>query len=294
MKSGLNLLLIALLFYFVFTSTSCTKEQNQGSQNNATIRDTIMLNVSYGAHQRNVYDLHLPANRDNNTPVILVIHGGAWKAGQKEDMNAYINLLKKSWPEVAIINMNYRLASNTEHIHHDQMMQDIKSVIDHVMGRKNTYQISSHLGITGASAGGHLAMIYAYKYDITKNIQCVGNFFGPSNISDWTWYNSNNIFLGAKVGDVLSEYVGQAWDSTLYKSVSPYWNITASTQPTIIFHGTLDPIVPVQQSQLLKNKLNSLNVPNEYHEYLAFHGFDATQTTDVIAKMVAFFKKHMK
>ena len=294
MKSGLNLLLIAFIFLFVSATTSCTKESDQGSQNNGTLRDTTILNVSYGLDTYNLYDLYLPEGRDSNTPVVLIIHGGAWKAGQKEDMNSYIKQLRNSWPEAAVVNMNYRLASNAKNIHHNEMMQDIKSVIDHVLSNKEKYQISSKFGVAGASAGGHLAMIYAYKYDITKNIQCVGNFFGPSNLADWSWYNSNNLFLGANVGDVLSEYVGQPWESTLYQGVSPYWTVTASSQPTIIFHGTLDPIVPVQQSQLLKNKLSSLNVPNEYHEYLAFHGFDATQTTDVIAKMVAFFKKHMK
>ncbi len=294
MKSGLNLTLFVILFQIILATSSCTKESDPGSQNNGTLRDTTILNVSYWLDPYNVYDLYLPEGRDNNTPVVLIIHGGAWKAGQKEDMNSYVKQLRNTWPEAAVVNMNYRLASNAKNIHHNDMMQDIKSVIDHINKNKTTYQISSKFCVAGASAGGHMAMIYAYKYDDTNAIQCVGNIFGPSNLADWSWYNSNNIFLGANVGDVLSEYVGLPWESTLYQGVSPYWTVTASSQPTIIFHGTLDPIVPVQQSQLLKNKLNSLNVPNEYHEYLAFHGFDATQTADVIAKMVTFFKKHTK
>ncbi len=294
MKSGLNLTLFVILFQIILATSSCTKESDPGSQNNGTLRDTTILNVSYGLDPYNVYDLYLPEGRDNNTPVVLIIHGGAWKAGQKEDMNSYVKQLRNTWPEAAVVNMNYRLASNAKNIHHNDMMLDIKSVINHINKNKTTYQISSKFCVAGASAGGHMAMIYAYKYDDTNAIQCVGNIFGPSNLADWSWYNSNNIFLGANVGDVLSEYVGLPWESTLYQGVSPYWTVTASSQPTIIFHGTLDPIVPVQQSQLLKNKLNSLNVPNEYHEYLAFHGFDATQTADVIAKMVTFFKKHTK
>ena len=137
-------------------------------------------------------------------------------------------------------------------------------------------------------------MIYAYKYNTNKTIKCVGSLFGPTIINDWEWYNSNNIFLGSNIGVVLTEYVGQTWDETIYKSVSPYWNITSSSQPTILFHGNLDPIVPVYQSQWMNAKLNTLNVPHEYHEYIAFHGFDGTQSQNVTTKLVAFFKVHLK
>ena len=106
MKSGLNLLLIAFIFLFV-SATSCTKESDQGSQNNGTLRDTTILNVSYGLDTYNLYDLYLPEGRDSNTPVVLIIHGGAWKAGQKEDMNSYVKQLRNSWPEAAVVNMNY-------------------------------------------------------------------------------------------------------------------------------------------------------------------------------------------
>lgn len=260
----------------------------------SNLPDTTMKNVSYGSHARQVYDVYLPAKRDINTPCIVMIHGGAWKAGQKEDMNNFVNLIQKSWKNVAIVNINYRLASNTDSIHHEEIITDIDAAIAHVLNQKTAYNISSKMGIVGASAGGQLAMIYAYKYNHHNNIQCVGNIFGPSIINDWSWYNSNNIWLGGKVGDILTEYVGQPWDTTAYKSVSPYWNITSNSQPTIIFHGNLDPIVPVYQSQWLNGKLTTLNVPHQYHEYVAFHGFDTNQSVDVVNKMVAFFKVHIK
>ena len=150
------------------------------------------------------------------------------------------------------------------------------------------------MGIMGASAGGQLAMIYAHKYNNSKNIKCVGNIFGPSIINDWTWYNSVNLWLGAYTGDILTEYVGQSWDAVAYKEVSPYWNVNSTSQPTIIFHGNLDPIVPVYQSQRMNGKLNTLGVPNQYYEYIAFHSFDDTQSDDVLTKLVAFFKVYLK
>jgi acetyl esterase/lipase len=275
--------------------SSCDNEpitEEEPDTGTSSLSDTTMTDVAYGTDPRQVYDVYLPANRDANTPVILMIHGGAWRAGQKEDLNSYRDLIKTKWSNVAIVNMNYRLASNANDIHHEEIMDDIDAVVNHIATNQNNYHISNDIGIMGGSAGGQLAMIYAYRYN--EDILCVGNIFGPSIISDWSWYNSANIWLGAYTGDILTEYVGQSWDTTAYKAVSPYWNVDSTSQPLIAFHGNLDPIVPVYQSQWMHGKLNSLSVTNEYHEYLAFHSFDAAQADDVTDKLVEFFQEHME
>lgn len=255
-------------------------------------RDTTFVDVSYGSHTRQKYDIHLPARRNINTPVILMIHGGAWIAGQKEDFNQYIELIKSRWNSVAIVTMNYRYASTANKIHHAEIMADIASVVEHLSTNTTKYQISKNIGVIGASAGAHLAMIYAYKYN--SNIKCVGDIFGPTIFNDWEWYNAFNLATNTKTGDILAEYVGKMWDTTAYKAVSPYWNVSSTTQPTIIFHGSLDPVVPVYHSQWHYNKLKALNVPTQYHEYIAFHSFDNTQSNDVMNKLVAFFQLYLK
>lgn len=282
-------IMVALLF-------ACKKEEQQSNSqttknSSSQLADTIISNLAYGPAARQVYDLHLPANRDQNTPVILLIHGGAWITGAKEDLNEYLTQLKSTWPNVAIANMNYRLASTRDGIHHNEMMADIASVTKSILDNQSTYQISSNIGVVGASAGGQMAMIYAYKYN--ANIKCVGNIFGPSNLSDSAWYHTNNPLLGGKVGNIFAEYIGQTWDPEVYKTVSPYWYITSSTQPTITFHGKLDPIVPIQQSRLLHSKLEANSVENEYYEYNAYHSFNATQSRDVTQKLVKFFQKYL-
>jgi acetyl esterase/lipase len=260
---------------------SCKKDNASANQQTTgnQLTDTTLLNLSYGSNTQQVYDLFLPAGRSLSTPVILLIHGGAWKAGQKEDMTIYMNL-------------NYRLASNSANIHHNEMMADIGALVQHLAQQKNTYQISDKLGLIGASAGGQLAMIYAYKYN--PNIKCVANIFGPSIINDWSWYNSTNLWLGGYTGNILAEYVGQPWDSLAYKEVSPYWAAKNTSPPTILFHGNLDPIVPVYQSQWMHGKLGGIGLTHQYHEYIAFHGFDDAQNDDVIKKTITFFNPYLK
>jgi acetyl esterase/lipase len=273
---------------------SCTKQKvaPDNSTGSSSLREE-KIKVFYGADTtRQVYDIYLPANRDTSTPIVLMIHGGGWQTGNKADLEGYVNIMRAKWKNVAIVNMNYRYASFAKQVHHQQIMDDIQRVFDDVQAKVNTYKISSKIAIAGASAGSQLAMIYAYRHN--NKIKCIGNIFGPSIISDWSWYNSPSIIPGIFTGDVLSEYVGRTWDTTAYKAVSPYWNISSSSQPTISFHGNLDPVVPVYHSQWLHGKLRNLGVPSEYHEYIAFHGFDNTQSDDVITKMIAFFKIHLK
>lgn len=291
-----HLLRVSSILFLVcqFALISCTKQgaAPDNSSGSSSLKEE-KIKVFYGADTtRQVYDIYLPANRDTSTPVVLMIHGGGWQTGSKADLEHYVNIMRAKWKNVAIVNMNYRYASFSKQIHHPQMMEDIQRVYDDVQAKLNTYKISSKMAITGASAGSQLAMIYAYKHN--NKIKCVGNIFGPSIISDWSWYNSTNIVQGKYTGDVLSEYVGRTWDTTAYKAVSPYWNVSSSTQPTISFHGNLDPVVPVYHSQWLHGKLRTLGVPSEYHEYIAFHSFDNTQSDDVLSKMIAFFKIHLK
>lgn len=289
----------ALMISKIFTLTcfvaigffsSCNRNKNKSSP---PIAEEVKTNISYGSHPRQKYDIHLPAGRSSTTPIVFVIHGGAWKAGQKEDMNYLISEFKTQWKEAAYVNLNYRLASNSDNIHHPQIIADIQSVLNHVKSKKDEYKISENFGILGASAGGQLAMIYAYKYN-NPAVKCVCNIFGPSVINDWSWYNSYNPLLGTQVGTILTEYVGQTWDSAAYANVSPYWQVKNTSVPTILFHGNLDPIVPYYQSQYMHGKLNQLGVPNQFHTYVAFHSFDAQQTTDMIQKTIYFFKSYLK
>jgi acetyl esterase/lipase len=239
-------------------------------------------------------DIYLPAGRTTATKVIVLIHGGAWEAGDKADMNYYKNLLRAKWPEAAIANINYRLASNANNIHHTQIMNDITAAVNMMVNNKNSFVISDTLTMVGASAGAHLAMLYTYAHNTNGYVRAVGDFFGPAKLSDWSWYNTFNIFLGKSISDILTQYNGSPWDVSLYDSNSPQSVATTQTKPTIIFHGTIDVIVPLYQSQQLRARLNTLGVPNEYYEYLDGHGFNNTNTDDAMNKTVAFLKAHLK
>lgn len=288
------------LFLITVVFISCVKEPLPGGGGTGggggtnPLPERIIMDTAFGTDPKQKMDIYLPAGRSNATKLIVLIHGGAWEAGDKADMNYYKNILRLKWPEAAIANINYRLASNTGNIHHTEIMNDIKAAVNMLVSNKTHFVVSDTLTMVGASAGAHLAMLYTYAHNTNNYVKAVADFYGPAKLSDWSWYSSYNIFLGKPISEILIKYNGSSWDVPLYDSNSPHVVATAQSKPTIIFHGTLDVIVPLYQSQQFRSRLNTLGVPNEYYEYFDGHGFNSGNTDDAMNKAVAFLKAHLQ
>ena len=295
---------LSLVLIFIAAFSSCIKEPaggggtgggGTGGGGTGPLAERIILDTAFGSDPKQKMDIYLPAGRTTGTKIIVLIHGGGWEAGDKSEMNYYKNLLRAKWPEAAIANINYRLASNPNNIHHTQIMADITAAVNLMINNKSSFAVSDTLTMVGASAGAHLAMLYTYAHNTNGYVRAVADFYGPAKLSDWSWYNTYNIFMGRAISDLLIQFNGAPWNVPLYDSNSPYYVATAQSKPTIIFHGTIDVIVPLYQSQQLRSRLNTLGVPNEYYEYLLDgHGFNTTNTDDAMNKTVAFLKSHLR
>lgn len=290
-------LLCAIILVTVYF-TSCTKEPATGGGGNgggSPLAERIIMDTAYGTDAKQKMDIYLPAGRSNATKLLIMIHGGGWQSGDKADAEytQAITLLRQKWPQLAIANINYRLTTNSS-VHYNEIMSDVAAAVNFMVNNKSNFVTSDTLVLMGASAGAHLATLYTYKYNTAGYVKCVADFFGPVKLSDWDWYNSYNIWVGQSVKDVLTKFNGAPWDLSLYDSNSPYSVATALSKPTIIFHGTIDVIVPIYQSQWFKARLTTLGVPNEYYEYFDGHGFNSSNMNDAVTKSVAFFKAHLK
>ena len=294
--------LSALFFVIVFSS--CIKDPADGGGGTggggnggggSALPQRIILDTAYGPDPNQKMDIYLPAGRTTATKVVIYIHGGGWESGSKSDgeYQQHKEMLRQKWPDAAVATINYRLTSNPA-IHYTQIMSDVTSAVNLMVNSKANFVVSDTLTMVGASAGAHLAMLYTYKYNTNNYVKAVADFFGPAKLSDWTWYNSFNPWVGKAVKDVLIQFNGAPWDVPLYDSNSPYSVATAQSKPTIIFHGTIDVIVPLYQSQWMRAQLNTLGVPNEYYEYLDGHGFNYSNTNDAMNKTVAFLKAHLR
>jgi acetyl esterase/lipase len=268
---------------------ACKKQTSNSDQ--ALVAQTL-LNISYGSDAAQQMDLYLPAGRSaDSTKLIVLVHGGAWFAGDKSDFTSFVPTLQQRLAGYAIANINYRLATNTAN-HFPAQENDMRAVIDFLRQKGGEYHISQKIVLLGASSGGHLAALQAYKYDDPK-IKAVVDFYGPANMVDL--YNSVTDPL---VKSYIQNLMGgtPAANPALYQQSSPVNFVDAQSPPTIILHGASDELVNVSQSLALKDKLESAGVVNQLIVYPG-QGHDiwpASVMNDAFDKIELFIKANVR
>ncbi|WP_430406277.1 alpha/beta hydrolase fold domain-containing protein [Fluviicola sp.] len=278
--------IIGLLFT-VFT-VACKKNNPTPEASYEATQEYNLQNISYGADNQQKMDIYLPANRNSNTKVFVLIHGGGWSGGDKADFTSLLNSLKAYYPNHAIININYRLATQASPAFPKQI-DDIQSALTEISLPK--YSVSSQFLLFGASAGGHLSMLYAYGYDPNHHVKGICNTVGPSDLTDPNYLN-NPVY--SSVYPVLIS--GGTQNQAGIEMVSPALRVTAASPPTISFYGSADPLVPSTQMARLHDALNANGVYNQATMYQgAGHGnWDTAQSNDCIAKIVLFVNAYFQ
>ena len=117
--------------------------------------------------KQNSYDIYIPKNSNNkkNLALVLFIHGGAWILGDKKDYRDDCKKLAKKGYITATL--DYSLLKKVENENSasiPKIMSDIKLCISHIcqFTNKKNFNITQ-FAISGYSAGGHLAMLFAYS-----------------------------------------------------------------------------------------------------------------------------------
>lgn len=260
-----------------------------------TIQDTskkTMLNVSYGQDPMQVMDIYLPNGRSmDTTKVVLLIHGGGWVEGDKSDYK--IDDLRVLFPTYAIFNLNYRLGNETNKVNPFPAQElDMKAAVQFIYDHRSEYIISNNWCYLGGSAGGHLALLQAYKYPSPITPKAVIDYYGPTDIADLYNYNINNTFFQPLIHFLLSGTPAE--NPTLYASSSPINYVNAACPPTLILQGQIDKTVPYTESETLHNKLTNLGVVNKYVLYpLQGHGFIGADAGDSYYQIALFLAVHM-
>ena len=276
-KYHIVVLFLGLLF-------SCSSNDDKAAAAPALpLTEQTLANVAYSTDPQQKMDVYLPANRATDTKVVIVIHGGAWVEGDKADMAGVAAIVHERFPDYAVVNINYRLATQSSPAFPKQT-EDLRKVINFL--KDSNYTISDDYALVGASAGAHIAMLYSYKYDTAHEVKVVCNIVGPADFSD-----------PAYVTHPLYSFAAQALLGTpnvteqMIADVSPINHITAQSPPTITFYGGVDPLIPSSQGPRLKAALDAAGVYNEFYFYPEGGHANWNQATfdDVYARFTAFF-----
>lgn len=277
--------IICVLILFI---TACKKNNPDPETSYEAAQEYNLQNISYGSDNQQKMDIYLPANRNSNTKVFVLIHGGGWSGGDKVDFTAFLNSLKTYYPNHAIININYRLASEGSPAYMKQI-NDIQSALSEISLEK--YNVSSQFFLFGASAGGHLSMLYSYGFDPNHHVKGICNTVGPSDFTDPNYLNNP---LYTPFYSILIS--GGTQNQVLIEEVSPAYRVTVSSPPTISFYGDSDPLIPSTQMGRLHDALNANGVYNQATMYQgAGHGnWNQAQSDDCVAKTVLFVNTYFQ
>ena len=281
-------LLIFTLVVFIF---SCKKENNP-NPGPSPVPEKTELNVAYGTDGAQKMDVYLPANRNPSaTKVIILIHGGGWSSGDKSDFTVFVDTLKRRLPGYAVFNINYRLATGPVNLFPTQE-NDVKAAIDFIYSKRNEYSISDKFVLLGASAGGHLSLLQAYKYLTPVKIKAVVDFYGPTDLVDMYNYPASIFAPPAALAAVIG--ATPSTNLALYQQSSPINFVTAQSPPTIILQGGVDVLVSPSQSATLNNKLQTSGVIHQYVFYpTENHGWTGANLTDSFDKIAVFLNTHV-
>ena len=220
----------------------------------------VFENQKYGPDELHDIDIALPAGRDSSTPFVIFIHGGAWQFGEKVNYKDEIRMFAEAG--IAAASINYRLASRLYVVHHPAQPNDVERAIDFVKSQSTIWQVSpNRIGLCGFSSGGHLAMLVAYAFNNDNAVKAIASWAG---VSDFVAPEQLAIDgMPGYIGTYLGEDLITPEDTAKWKAASPFWVVTAQAPPTLLIHGDNDDTVPFSTGVALKNKLDSLGVPNQ-------------------------------
>ena len=250
--------------------------------------------VANGTPRQN-FDLHLPGPKGAQPfPLVVWIHGGAWKMGDKNWDN--LGFLQKHG--YAIASIDYRFTGDAPF---PAQIQDCNTALNFILAHAADYGVDpKRYIVAGGSAGGHLALLLGmartqkdFGADPALKPLAIVDFFGPADFTqllpDLKAIHSDKgmqDYEGA-VPALLGGEADKVPDKA--KLVSPITYIAADNPPVLILHGSKDPEVPIDQSRRLHEALDKASVKNQFIVVEnSGHDDGGFYKPDVQAKILAF------
>lgn len=245
-------------------------------------------------------DIYLPNDKTKKTyPVVLLIHGGGWLTGQKENERVMAQHLALNG--YVAVTASYRLGLVAPY---PAAVIDLKDAIRWMRKHAKKYHINPNkFAVLGASAGGQLAtligvtpnsVIYGKDATVSEEVQAIINIDGivsfihpeasaeskPGKVSmAGIWLNGEkeNNFKNWKEASPL-EYVDKHTPPTLFIN---------SAQPR--FHAGRDAMVATLNKYKIYNEVHT--IPDTPHSFWLMHPWFETTLSYTIAFLDKVFKK---
>jgi acetyl esterase/lipase len=219
----------------------------------------------------------------NGAAVVFVVSGGWFSAHEAINPSFFQEFLNRGYTVFAVVHGSQPKFAIPE------IIEDLHRAVRYIRLNAARYAIDpARIGITGASAGGHLSLMIATsgkpgasdaKDPVDKEssrVQAVACFFPPTDFLNYGT-DGRDVFqaLQAELASFkapfdfheLDRKTGQlvliqdpAKRLEIARDISPVTHVSSDDPPTLIFHGDADKLVPYQQAQVMEKKLREAGV----------------------------------
>lgn len=229
-------------------------------------------------------DVFAPKENANGAAIVWVVSGGWYSAHEAVNVGAIMEYLKRGYTVFAVVHGSQPKYTIPE------VLEDMHRAVRFIRSRATEYKIDpERIGITGGSAGGHLSLMQGTagtpgnpdaKDPVDKfssRVQAVACFFPPTDFLNYGKPNENALGRGV-LKDFRAPFDFHEFDPktrafvpitdeekilTIGKLISPVNHVTSDDPPTLIVHGDADLLVPIQQAEIIIDKLKEAKVPAE-------------------------------
>jgi acetyl esterase/lipase len=227
-------------------------------------------------------DVFTPTAKANGLGVIAAVSGG-WRSHPgaiRPEM--YRAFLERGYTVFAVVHGTQPKFTIPE------ILDDMHRAVRFIRYHAKDYHIDpDRLGITGGSAGGHLSLMMGTDgiagdpkakdpvERVSSRVQAVACFFPPTDFLNWgkpgavlDTLHMDSRFRAAvdfreldKRERVFERVTDEKKIRELLGRVSPITHVSADDAPTLIIHGDIDKLVPLQQSEIMVARLKEAGVP---------------------------------
>jgi acetyl esterase/lipase len=236
-------------------------------------------------------DVFLPQQKSNGAAVLWIVSGGWFSSHESISLEISQSFIKelttRGYTVFAVVH------SSQPQFTIPEILKDIQRATRYVRFHAADYNIDpERIGITGASSGGHLALMQALAGDkgdvISKDpvertssrIQAVACFFAPTDFFNYGKPGEDALGRGLLKGYSAAFAFVKSNPTEARRigaQISPVNHVSSDDPPTLLIHGAQDRLIPLQQSEVLLAKLKEVRVPAQLivkkgagHEWAAF------------------------
>ncbi|MFL6197882.1 MAG: alpha/beta hydrolase fold domain-containing protein [Thermoanaerobaculia bacterium] len=231
--------------------------------------------LTYATAQNLHLELLVPQGAPAPVPVVVWIHGGGWKSGSRLPIPTRVSdLCLRGY---AVASVDYRLTTTALW---PAQIQDVRGAVRWLRAHASEYGLDTdRFAAWGESAGGHLAALLATSggvptitigsvsadlegttggnLDPSSRVQAVVDWYGATDFLQMRFYPTTVNHDGATSDE--SKLIGGAIQDNPERvaTADPITYVDAGDPPLLAMHGTLDKLIPFNQSQLLVDALNA-------------------------------------